>query len=204
METVTPNRITGMIVVGDYMIVESNRFHIVPAINWIEHKDIIEHYPSEILSKVLGIKLYKEWGINDISNLRKKFNIPELIYLFDNHKELETISNSGSYKSYLQNVKEASEKLNREVNIQSKHELLCKDIWLGCLSKFNFDDIKYYCETGYEERFTKEKQEELEIRMNFDFSYVPSMETLIKIEKQLDKTNFRATKENLIEIVTKW
>jgi len=170
---------------------------------WVKNGKIVEHYPSELLSKILGIQLHQIWGINDDNNLQKEFSENELIFLFENYPELKNIVNDKTYKEHKNNIDEICKLSGEKLDIRPKSLLLKRDIWHGCLSKFNYDDIQYYCEVPCAERYADEKQRELEHRMGFSFSYVPSMSTLNKIEDQLNKTNLVVTKELLIQILNK-
>lgn len=61
-----------------------------------------------------------------------------------------------------------------------------RNVRAGCISKYNFDDIKYFCEVPFEKRSRKReiKTIELQKKLNYSFGWVLSESTLDKIEKQ--------------------
>ena len=77
-------------------------------------------------------------------------------------------------------------------NIKNQRDVLC-----GCVSKFNLDDIKYFCEVSYSNRNMTERQNELEKKVNYSFGWVLSEPTLIKIENHVNKHNIKITEKEI-------
>lgn len=159
-------------------ILGNNKYRIEPYREYFtDLRGDIEDYPAENLSKILGIKLHQDWGINTPNNKKKIFEKKDIEFLYSTYPELSIIKILSSYDSATTDWY----------------------IYNGCLSKFNFEDIRYFCEVHYEKRDKEidKFQEKLENKMNYAFQFVPSIETLKKIEQHLKHNKIRVNEKLL-------
>lgn len=171
-----------------YILISTDKYRI-------NIQDEFEFYPSEILSKIIGLNIYREWGINTPDNKKKEIGKNKLIdrcympknykvdieHLYSNFPELKTI------KGYCSS------------------EIIDWYIYNGCLSKFNFEDIKYFCEVPYDKRPNNIEllQAKLEKRLNFSFQFVPSIETLRRIDEHLKHNRAKVNEKILLKTFQK-
>ena len=145
---------------GNFKISKYHEFHI-------NTLDDTEHFPSEIVSKLLGLNIHTDWGIE--GSCCEDSTDDDVIKEF--HKITE------AYPEFL-SIKPCDRKV------------FMRDVRAGCISKFNYEDIKYYCEIPWEERIKREKSlYELYKKINFHFSWICSPSTLNKIERHVEENN---------------
>ncbi len=156
--------------IGDYIIREYNNFSIS-----LITKTKFEFYPSQIISKVVGCKLHTNWDVIQSKMWVENHNLP--------NDELDR-----RFFDLLSKYPEFE-------NIKSKDKFIKIDIYNGCISKLNFEDIKHYCEVKWTDRDTGSRQSKLETRLKLGFQWILSHSTLDTLEKYIERTGIVITKD---------
>lgn len=140
--------------------------------------------PSKVWSDRLGVQLHNDWGLENHADLQER-----LVELRTNNPVEEAVFVEVLYRKLVTKFPELAT-LKHEWSDNLKYHVV-----FGCISQFNFNDIKYFLEIPWSQRSPalKFRRMDVEVKIAHATNYseilgwVLSEPTLALIESNIDK-----------------